>query len=98
MFVVRNVFRAKPGQAKALVAKFKAAQPYLDKVSPGAKARILTDVSAGFWTVVVEHEVSELDSHLGIAKTVSQQPEIGEAMKGYMDHVESGYREIFSVE
>ncbi|MEP0813229.1 MAG: hypothetical protein HRF49_01010 [bacterium] len=97
MYVVRNVFRAKPGQAKALVAKFKAAQPLIEKSTAG-QVRLLTDVSAGFWTVVVENTTDNLNEYLGVAQKVSQEPEIGEAMKGYMDLIESGYREIFKVE
>lgn len=58
----------------------------------------MTDAVAGFWTVVVEAEVENLDAYLDIAKVVSQYPELGEAMKGYMDLVDSGYREVFTVE
>ena len=98
MYVVRNVFRAKPGQAKSLVAKFKAAKPAIEKTVGNGNIRIMTDVVGGFWTVVIEDQVEDLENYLGDAQTVSQHKDIGEAMKGYMDHVESGYREVFKVE
>ena len=98
MFVVRNVFHAHPGKAKALVAIFKKAQSAIEATGAGGKHRILTDVVAGFWTVVIEAEVEDLEAYLDIAKRISQYPEIGEAMKGYMDLVQSGHREVFVVE
>jgi hypothetical protein len=98
MFVVRNVFRAHPGKAKALVAIFKKAQSAIEKAQIVGKHRILTDAVSGFWTVVLEAEVEDLDAYLDIAKAVSQYPEIGEAMKGYIDLVQTGYREVLVLE
>ena len=96
MFLVRNVFTAKPGQAKALVEKFKAASPLL--AERGVANRIMTDVAAGFWNVVVESEVDDLGEYFDMARRVSQVPEVKEAMAGYMDHVVGGHREIWNIE
>jgi len=97
MYLVRSVFRAKPGQAKALVAKFKTAQPYFDQMEFGS-TRILTDAVAGFWTVVVELEVEDLGGYMKMVETRPDNPELERAMAGYMDHVESGHREVFRIE
>jgi len=42
MYVVRNVFKAKPGKAKELVAKFKQAERFMQGEGV-VKSRILTD-------------------------------------------------------
>lgn len=51
MFVVRDVFKAKAGKSKDLVAKFKSTNPQF--MGLGVRnIRILTDVSADFWTLI----------------------------------------------
>jgi hypothetical protein len=98
MFIVRNVFNCKPGRGKDLVAKFKAAAPHLESVGIH-NTRILTDTSAGFWTVVVEGEVERLDEYFGaVRERRRSNPEAEEALAGYMDLVEGGSREILRLE
>lgn len=97
MYVVRAVFRAKPGKSGALAAKFKAAAPLFAQAGAVSGTRVMTDVSAGFWSVVVENTTESLDSYLDMATAVSQNPEIGKAMEGYHDLVLEGYREIFQL-
>ncbi len=97
MFLVRNVFKAKPGKAKELVNIFKKAAQYMPDLG-ASNTQILTDVSAPFWSVVIQSEVEDLNAYVDVAKAVSKRPEIGEAMKGYMDLVVEGYREIFRIE
>lgn len=97
MFLVRNVFHAKPGKAKDLVATFRKASPHFAEF--GIKnTKVLTDISTTFWTVVVESEVEDLNTYFDVATSVSRKPELGEAMKGYMDLVEGGFREIYKIE
>ena len=94
MFVIRNVFRCKPGQAKSVIDKFKAAMPIMSEI---AKSRILVDQVASFWTVVIETETEDLSSFERLQQERGQCQEVQEAMSGYMDLVDSGYREIFRV-
>ena len=90
MIVVRNVFRCKPGQAKKLVGMMKEMLAMPD----APRGRVLTDVSAGFWTVVLENESDSLASwEKEFAARPSKNP-----MEGYMDLVTSGSREIWRVE
>ena len=63
MFVVRNVFRTHPGKAKELVKKFQAAAPHFKKIGIH-NTRVLSDAVAGFWTVVHEVEVEDMNAHL----------------------------------
>jgi hypothetical protein len=94
MFIVRNVFRCKPGQAKNVIDKFKAALPIMQQI---AKHRILVDQVASFWTVVIETETEDLSEFEKILQDRSQAKEVQNAMSGYMDYVDSGYREIYRV-
>ncbi len=97
MYIVRNIFMCKPGAAKELVAKFKAAAPHLAQVGI-QNTRILTDTCAGFWTVVVESEVESLDAYFGAVRDRAASEALSSAMAGYMDLVEGGRREILRLE
>jgi hypothetical protein len=97
MFIVRNVFHCKPGKAKDLVAKFKAATPHFAALGMH-NTRILTDTAADFWTVVVESEVENLQEYVHGVETRMGNVAMRDAMAGYMDLVQGGRREIFHVE
>jgi hypothetical protein len=94
MVIIRNVFQCKPGQAKNLVKMIKetfAADPQMPK------SRVMTDLSAGFWTVVLETEAPSLEQWEKQMSTVTSAA--GRSpMDGYMELVTGGYREIFRVE
>ncbi|HKI78099.1 MAG TPA: hypothetical protein VKA26_06130 [Ignavibacteriaceae bacterium] len=96
MYLVRDVFRTKPGKAKELVHKFKSAFKYLPKDGMG-NSRILTDVVADYWTVVLELEVETL-MHFENMSGFTSKPQVQEIMQGYMDLVKEGHREIFRIE
>ena len=98
MYLIRNVFRTKPGNAKALVEKFKAAGPLIVESGVAKATRVTTDTVSTFWTVVFESEVESLESYFEMSSSVSNAPKIGEAMKGYMDLVDGGHREVFKIE
>jgi hypothetical protein len=96
MYLIRDVFNAKPGRAKDLVAKFKQVMPHMN--GPGVRSwRVLTDTVAGYWTVVAETEVEDLQAYFDLARN-QPPPQVEEAMKGYMDLVHGGHREIFRIE
>ena len=94
MFVIRNVFRCKPGQAKKVIEKFQAAMPIMQDI---ARQRLLVDEVANFWTVVVEVEAEDLGTFEKLLQERSQRQDLKDAMSGYMDSIESGYREIFRI-
>jgi len=97
MYVVRNVFQTHPGRAKELVAKFKAAAPHM-KAAGIHNTRILTDVAAGFWTVVIESETADLGQYVQTVESMGQGAEVRAALAGYMDLVQEGRREIYRIE
>jgi hypothetical protein len=95
MIVVRNVFRCKPGKARELVRMFHDAMPELAKESKLPFARILSDIAATSWTVVIESEAESLEAW---EKNVQSRPQLRSGMLSYMDLVEEGHREIWKVE
>lgn len=94
MYVIRDIFNTKPGKAKELVAMFKKSIPFLKK--EGINSRVMTDTVAAYWTVIFESETDDLGKYFGMAQ--KRIPEMEAAMKGYMDLVNGGRREIFKVE
>jgi hypothetical protein len=98
MYLIREVFKAKPGKAKELVKKFKAATPIFEKSGEGQNHKILTDVVAGYWTVIMQWETDDLGKFAANLRSTTGSPELGEIMKGYIDLVEGGHREIFLIE
>ena len=97
MIVIRNVFQCKPGAAKELVKSFKAAEPLMKEAGMSAP-RIMTDLSAPFWTVVLETEAESLEQWERNFREFGSKPEMQNAMKGYMEHVVGGHREIWRIE
>jgi hypothetical protein len=93
MFIIRNVFKCKPGQSRALVEKFQKAMPLME----GIKQRVLIDEVSTFWTVVIETETDDLASFEKLLRERAGRKDVMDAMAGYMDLVHEGYREIFRV-
>ena len=98
MYIIQETFHAKPGKAKELVKKFKAAAPILEAQDAGKNFRVMTDVVSNYWTVILTHEVEDVGAFFSTLRTSTSAPELQEIMKGYLDLVEGGKREIFLVE
>jgi hypothetical protein len=98
MFLIRNVFRCKPGQAKKLAQMFKATIPTMEAAGAMKGARVMTDTVSTFWTVVMEAEAESLEAWERSFEMMASKPEMRKAMEGYMDLVEGGHREIFHIE
>ena len=97
MYVVRDIFRCKPGKAKDLIAKFKKTVKSMEQMDGFSNVRVLVDAVADYWTVVVESDVATLDQFEKHMSEYSARPEVRDAMEGYMDLVEGGRREIFKI-
>jgi len=97
MHVIRNVFKCKPGKAKNLIEKFKKSTELLGQSDAVISERVLVDEVATFWTVVIETEVEDLAKFGQAMQEYGSRKDVQEAMAGYMDFVEGGYREIFRV-
>jgi hypothetical protein len=93
MFVVRETFTAKPGQASKLATMFKDAI----STQPGIRFRVLTDHVADFNTVVLETEVEQLAEFDAIMKEYASRSDLRERLRGYTELWQSGRREIYRV-
>lgn len=98
MYLIRDVFKTKPGKAKELVRRFKEAAPHFEKTEGGTNFKIMTDVAATYWTVVLQSEVEDLGKFTSQLRNATASAEVSRIMEGYMDLVREGYREIFLIE
>ncbi len=98
MYQIREVFQAKPGKAKDLVKMFKQAAPHFEKTQGMQNVKVLTDIVSTYWTVIVESETEDIGGFFINLRSATMSDELKEIMKGYMDCVEGGRREIFMIE
>ena len=97
MFIIRNVFKCKPGKAKAVVEKLKRANELMKGAGSVIDQRVLVDEVASFWTVVIEVEVEDMAKFAQSMQEYGSRSDVQEAMAGYMEMVDGGYREIFRI-
>jgi hypothetical protein len=97
MYLIREVFKCKPGKAKDLVKIFKKARPFMEK-DGFVNGKVMTDFVAEYWTVIIQYEVMKLDQFADKARSETSNAELGEIFKGYMDLLEGGRREIYLLE
>ena len=98
MYLIREVFQAKPGRAKDLVKMFKQAAPHFEKMGGGKNIKVMTDIVSTYWTVVLESETDDIGGFFANMRSATMSDDLKEIMKGYMDCVEGGKREIFMIE
>ncbi len=97
MYLVRDVFKAKAGKSKELLAKLKAATPLFQ--TEGVKGiRLMSDTSTSFWTIVWEFEVEKIEDYFKMSSQIDTDSKIYSKMEGYQEHVLEGHREIFKIE
>ena len=98
MLLVREVMYCKPGKVRPLVEKFVRMAKLMEKKGMG-KMRVMTDVAAErYWTIVSEMEVESMESFMAMMQDPDDAKEFEAIMKGYHDLVESGRREIYTIE
>ncbi len=98
MLLIREVFFCKPGKVRPMVEKFKAMNAVMERLKLG-KSRIMTDLSAErYWTVVAEFEVKSMRDFEEMMSDPAQGKEFELVMKGYHEFVDSGRREIYTIE
>jgi hypothetical protein len=93
MFILREEFTARPGQASKLAAMFKETFA----LAPEFKTRVMTDAVASFNTVVLETEIADLAAFENMMREYGTRSDIREKMKGYTDLYITGRREIYKV-
>ena len=98
MYLIREIFKTKPGKAKELVKKFKLCVPIFEKSGDGKNFKIMTDITGPYWTVVFEFETDDMGKFIKDLRSGIPDPEMMEIMKGYIDLIEGGSREIYILE
>ena len=98
MLLIRDIMYCKPGKVRPMVEKF-VAMAKLGEKKGMPKMRVMTDLSAErYWTVVSEMEVESMEAFMAMMQNADDAKEFDAIMKGYHDLVESGRREIYTVE
>ena len=98
MLLIRDIMYCKPGKVRPMVEKMLAMSKLTERMGMG-KMRVLTDVSAErFWTIVTQFEVESLDAFMAMGQDGDDMKEFEQIMKGYHDLVDSGRREIYTIE
>ena len=99
MLLIRDLMFCKPGKVRPMVEKFKAMKKLGESKGMG-KMRILTDLSAErYWTVISEVEVESLEKFMAMGQQGGEDTkEMERIMSDYHDLVESGRREIYTIE
>jgi hypothetical protein len=91
MYVVRDIFIAKPGMASKLAKLMKE----VAGMQAGPKARILTDAVSDYNTVVMEMEYKSLtEIEQRMKEYMEGRPDLKQKMTGYTDLWLTGRREI----
>jgi heme-degrading monooxygenase HmoA len=97
MFVVRDVFQCKPGQARNLAERFKKLVPDMEQHDGFRNVRVMVDAVADYWTVVVEADFDHLADFEGHMTNFGHRELVRTTMAGYMDLVQGGRREVWRV-
>ena len=97
MVVIRNVFRLKFGKAKEGVALFKEGMAIQNRLGSRFNARLLTDLTGPFYTVVLELTVPSLSAFETEAPRLMADKDWQSNYQNITALVESGYREIFTL-
>jgi len=97
MVVIRNVFRLKFGKAKEGVALFKEGMAIQKRIGSKFNARLLTDLTGPFYTVVLELAVPSLSAFEAEAPRLMGDKDWQANYQKITALVESGYREVFTL-
>ena len=97
MVVIRNVFRLKFGKAKEGVALFKEGMAIQKRLGSKFNARLLTDLTGPFYTVVLELAVPSLSAFEAEAPRLMGDKDWQANYQKITALVESGYREVFTL-
>lgn len=93
MYVIRETFVAKPGQASKLAKMFNEIWQEQNDLN----VRVMTDFVGPFNTVVMETEVESLEEYGRRMKEYATDTKWHDRMKGYTEMYLEGKREIYQL-
>jgi hypothetical protein len=91
MYLIREVFTAKPGMASKLAKMFQE----MARIETRIKFRVMTDAVGPYNTVVMEAETKSLGEFEKLMESSPDMEKMQQAMKGYTDMYLTGCREIY---
>jgi hypothetical protein len=97
MIVIRNVFQLKFGKAREALAVMKEGVAIQKRLAADTPARLLTDVTGPFYTLVLEFTVPNLAAFENNAPRMFGDKEFQANYQKMVPLVESGHREIFTI-
>ena len=98
MIVVRNVFRLKFGKAREAVANMKEGLAIQRRAGGGdMSARLLTDVTGPFYTLVLEFTMPNMAALEASASRIMGDKDWQANYQKFVAFVDSGYREVFTI-
>lgn len=98
MILVRNVFRLQFGKARDATALFREGQALMQKSGFGTgAARVLTDLVAPFYTLVLEMTFESLSDYEQKAREMMQRDDWKSWYAKVPPLARDGYREIFTI-
>jgi len=97
MILIRNVFQLKFGKAREAVALVKEGAAIQKRAAANFSARILTDLTGPFYTVVLELTVPSLAAFEAEAPRYMGDKDFQANYQKLVPLVESGHREIFTI-
>jgi hypothetical protein len=97
MVLIRNVFRLKFGKAREAVALVKEGVAIQKRAGANFSARVLTDLTGPFYTVVLELTVPSLSAFETDAPRFLAEKDFQANYQKLVPLVESGKREIFTI-
>jgi hypothetical protein len=97
MILIRNVFQLKFGKAREAVALVKEGAAIQKRAGANFSARILTDITGPFYTVVLELTVPSLAAFEAEAPRYMGDKDFQANYQKLVPLVESGHREIFTI-
>jgi hypothetical protein len=99
MILVRDVFRLKFGKAREALAAWKEFGEFAKRTGFSASSyRVSTDLVGPYYTLVFESTYADLAAFEAEIKRSMGNPEWRAVYQNFSPHVESGYREIFTVQ
>ena len=98
MILVRDVFRLEFGKAREALAAFKEVGEAAKGMGFGGSSfRILTDLVGPYYTLVLETTHPSLTAYEKMGESIMTNQDWRKAYQKFTPHVESGYREIFTI-
>lgn len=98
MIVVRDVFKLKFGKSRDALAAWKEMGDYMRRSGSTMSPRILTDLVGEYYTMVMESTWDNLSAWENEMHRAMGEAEWRAHYQKFMPLVESGYREILTVQ